>query len=377
MRRYWTGLSLFVFCIVVTSVLAGYVICPKCGWENAEGSRYCSHCGEKLTGETNAAAVVAEDPEESGDVDESAYAVSSEIVESELKTAREYLEAGDSWLAFFYCDNAMALNMLAPPSEERSDRVLQIHDLSGRQARTSGRMCTKCNGTGKISKSVSSPSLGGGTRTYQLPAKTCPACKGKGIIPGKSTLEQLRYDYGTSKQRYGVLRHGKRWEPVGEAWVPPGVVQGLNAREIATLKRVTGSRCPFCLGFGRITCEACGGTGETDCPNCEDGTVVKELEESIREDAKRELRTKCHGTGKIKCLTCGGRKNVLCDTCSGDGKRPKCTKCDGSGLKSCRKCHGSGIYRGETCPLCRSCGVLLCTTCQGDGRAKPRKSTRK
>jgi hypothetical protein len=227
---------------------------------------------------------------------------------------------------------------------------------------------------------VSSPSMGGGTKTYQLPATVCAECKGKGIIPGRSTLEQLRYDYGTSKQRYGVLRQGKRWSPVGEAWVPSGVDEDLDAREIAILKRVTGTRCPSCLGFGRTTCESCRGIGKTDCTNCEDGTVVKELEDSIHESTKRELRAKCEvcrGTMKVKCATCAGRKNILCYACSGDGKRPKCTKCDASGLKSCRKCYGSGTYREKECPSCRGCGVLLCTTCHGDGRSKPKKSRRR
>ncbi len=368
--------------MVVTCALAGYVICPRCASENGESSRFCSHCGVKIADGTNAVVAgeseIAERPVEGAD--NTQYVIDAAVVEAELKTATGHLKKGDSWLSFFYCNNAMALNMLSSPDEKRSERVLQLHDLSGRQARTAGRTCPKCGGTGKISRKASSSSLGGGTKTYTLPSTVCGECRGRRIIPGRVTLEQLRYDYGTAMQRYGVLRQGKRWSPVGEAWVPEGVAETLSDRETSTIKRVTGTRCPSCLGFGRTTCETCMGIGRMDCEKCEDGTIIKELEDHIHESTKRELRAKCdtcHGTQKVRCTGCSGRKNILCYACSGDGKRPRCTKCDGAGLKSCRKCHGTGTYKEEPCKTCRACGAILCTTCHGDGRTDPKKSKRR
>lgn len=68
------------------------------------------------------------------------------------------------------------------------------------------------------------------------------------------------------------------------------------------------------------TCDNCGGDGQEDCPNCENGKV-----ECPDCDGRGELEAgeecfNCSGTGEVECSICDGEGGFECDYCNGLGE---------------------------------------------------------
>lgn len=281
---------------------------------------------------------------------------------------------GYGWVGLFFCENAMALNMLATNDVSEADRILLLHQKCEKGVRHSVKPCPYCGGSGSLQKTIEVASLDGGVSSKKAGKGVCPACRGMGIVAGRAGLSAVEAVYGTSLGKYTVLRQGARWIPVGSAWIPPELDGKLNAKQIATMKRVSGARCPACLGFGQITCEKCGGVGKAKCPNnaCSGGIVSKKLEKGLT-TSPRELHVRCSvcdGLSFVRCSACSGGGSLACKTCNGTGKLPVCKRCDGGGVNVCSKCKGSGAVKDATCDTCGGCGAVLCTVCTGDGRKK-------
>lgn len=72
-------------------------------------------------------------------------------------------------------------------------------------------------------------------------------------------------------------------------------------------------------GYFYEVCETCGGDGEIECRNCEDG--------------------------RVDCETCGGDGTVT----DSDGNDSECTDCDGEGSTGCEYCYSSGMRSCTEC----------------------------
>jgi hypothetical protein len=108
---------------------------------------------------------------------------------------------------------------------------------------------------------------------------------------------------------------------------------------------------------GRIVeeCDECGGDGEIDCPQCEDGFVVcykcgGEGELNCPHCTRQELRSGM----VVGCSYCFNNPNtkydvygedpgkVVCSECGGENRVTTCDECDESGNIKCEKCRGLG-----------------------------------
>lgn len=357
-----------VFMVCVCAV-AAILICAKCGYENDQGSRFCKHCGAALAlGAEPNPAVTTNTPVGGQEAAVAApVVVSTAVTESELRAASEQLERRNGWLALFYCENAMALNAIAKTSRNLTDRVLQLHEECEAGVRSSVRECRVCDGTGSIARHGNSGDRGESKAT-------CTTCSGTGIVPGRAGLDALKHGYDGAMKMYSVLRMGARWVPAGNAWIPPDLDGKLNHRQIAALKRVTGSRCPNCAGTGQMTCSKCNGLTRVKCPNrqCSNGRVQKKLEPGLGGQERTIMVScgECGGRGSIKCSGCDGHGSVACKACRGSGILPVCQLCDGEGLKKCSDCKGTGKKKAVVCSGCGGCGSILCRSCMGSGRIR-------
>lgn len=100
-------------------------------------------------------------------------------------------------------------------------------------------------------------------------------------------------------------------------------------------------------------CEACGGSGVSECPLCEDHKEVDCFN--------------CSGTGDLDCPLCKGAGEVVVET--GNAEPPfhetkGCILCAGEKKIDCHRCEGTG---DQVCPVCRS-GPPSCKTCNGSGK---------
>ncbi|MEI6808779.1 MAG: zinc-ribbon domain-containing protein [bacterium] len=373
-------LTLAAICIGCISVMAAVFVCDKCSYENDAGSKFCSHCGApfaagtELNNQGMAANVPGAGQGAAGAVGAAQVVISVAVIEGELKAASEQMEKRNGWLALLYCENAMALNAIARTPKNLAERVLELHGKCEAGVRSSVKECRVCDGKGNVVRQDSSMSVEARRRSQTPINETCTACRGTGIVPGRSGLDALKHGYDSALKMYAVLRQGSRWAPVGNAWVPPDTDSNLSYRQIATLKRVTGSRCSICAGAGQFTCAKCSGSARLKCPSrtCSSGYVPKKIEAGLGTSG-RVLMVRCgecDGRGTIKCSGCDGYGSASCKVCRGRGKLPICDRCDGDGLKRCTDCNGTGMQKKVICNGCRGCGNILCRSCMGSGRIR-------
>ena len=370
-----TALFLALISMGCVCALAALLICSKCGYENDPGSRFCSHCGAALVGgaEVNPSDTVnppAGAPETAG----APILVSAALVEGELKAATDQLDKRNGWLVLFYCENAVALNTIAKTGKDVNERVLLLHGKCEAAVKSSVKECRVCDGVGSLVKQSSSMSVEGRSRNQAAVKEVCPACHGTGIVPGSAGLDALKHGYDVALKQYAIMREGARWVPVGNAWIPLSLDCKLNYRQVATLKRLTGSRCQECVGTGQTSCSKCDGAGRLKCPNhnCIGGFVTKKLDDKLgAEDRVISVRcSTCDGRGSIKCSACDGDGSLTCKICRGRGKLPICQHCDGEGLVQCSTCDGTGMQKKASCKVCGGCGSILCRSCMGCGRIR-------
>ncbi len=373
--------------VVVSAVIADWLICGKCGYENDADGKFCSHCGESLAGAQEISAEQTSEPvpDVISEVakPEAPLSIEPGVIEAELQEVSEFLKKRNGWVAKLFCENAMALNMLAEDGEQRWERVLKLLSDCEKAVRRTGKACPDCGGTGRLGRKMDSVTTSGTTVEMTLPDAACPRCRGSGRMVGVNALSVIKEQRNAAVKDYALLRTSRRWVSVGRAWVPPEYDRKLGIRQTCILKRTTGAMCEACLGLGRSGCTACNGTGAVKCDEegCEDGIIVKQVaglggdgdQAWRKEHVMRSKCPACGGKGLQACPDCGGRASVACETCGGTGMRVICRKCDGQGFATCRKCAGSGRYRDRECASCRGEGVAICSTCLGDGRATDKK----
>ena len=90
--------------------------------------------------------------------------------------------------------------------------------------------------------------------------------------------------------------------------------------------------------FVKVDCEVCEGTGII-CPG--DPEFGYDRGNGYGYEG-------CHGTGYSPC------PDIWCH----------------DGIKTCQSCKGSGVYKGQTCVVCRGAGIVDCEFCNNTGIAK-------
>ena len=361
--------------LLFVSVAAGdLVICPKCGYENEEGSARCGHCGSAADGpvtvEAEPAPKEAAEEEASGQV----FSLDRAVVEAEFEMGGKCLAEGDPETARFFFRNAAALELLTASDGDpaRSQEILERLEQC-EQGRWLGRaVCPACNGTGK--RTFSGATLKGELVEREAAGKTCPQCGGAGTVDRRMAVSEWKYAFGRSLSRYKTIQLGRKYVPVGEAWVPAALEGKLAAGRAALIKRATAAACPECLGCGRLDCPECNGSGRVPCSNrdCVNGYVQVESDRRLGDGGRTQRRRcpVCSGRASLSCPDCRGQGSILCEECNGTGEREPCRKCSGRGLATCRRCRGAGSYRGGTCAECGGEGAVSCTSCNGDGRKR-------
>jgi len=384
-RKDWLVGCVLMLVMAVTAA-AGFVICPKCGYENADTVRRCTHCAAALprveeTGRAEAAADADRNPVlQTGEAD----FIEATVVNEEMDLAAELMRKGDAEVAKRFLMNAAALNTLTDPvlDTNRGARVLTMLEAVDKSTQNARQPCHVCRGTGRKMMEVQ-PLLSTDQRSkaYQaevevraVPGTVCTNCRGKGYVLRPRSMSELRYSSGRALARYTVHQRSRRFVPVGNAWVPAALVSDLTPIQRARLMRSTASPCEECLGFGRVDCEECNGKGLMPCPNrdCENGTVEVEQEGRLVRQTlkKREPCAVCNGSGFVDCAECRGLGSVVCDACGGTGQREACRSCSGQGVETCSRCKGAGRDGDGPCPECGETGMVLCHTCGGDGRKR-------
>ena len=157
--------------------------------------------------------------------------------------------------------------------------------------------------------------------------------------------------------------------------------------------------CPECYGTGECIwcgtgddCDACDGTKENICTNCNEGTVpchkcngegqeesngtgsrIIEVEYCTKCGARRDGSGEavdltcniCNGTGYHSCHACRGAKGFDCWTCDGGYETccsdPNCPRCKGVGKAVCGQCDNGW----RTCNECGGTGSEVCRECSG------------
>jgi hypothetical protein len=116
-------------------------------------------------------------------------------------------------------------------------------------------------------------------------------------------------------------------------------------------------------------CLVCNGTGQVDCPHCENGKPLY----------PKWLCPKCKGKVIYTCPECHGLGHFICDKCNGSGR---ClfeygldSPCHGTGKVTCQECDGKGVLecfycarRERICAYCGGDGTLGCSNCKGKGK---------
>ncbi len=366
-------LSVLVFMAIIPVVFSGILVCRKCGYESPEGSEICSHCKAKLPAsqlKPQAEAAPGDNMLASGKL----KWIDSKVIEDELNLALRYLDAGDFDLANLYAKNASALEILANPAvkEGRSDKIVEIRRKSETGGMSAGRKCHLCGGTGKFV--LETTGLNNKTTKISVADKVCQQCNGTGKVLKPTTMDERRFKLGRAKNRFIELQQGRKFVPMGGAWVPAEFEGKFSVKQAVQVKRAVAAPCSECMGLGRMDCTKCKGLGEVKCTysGCVNGKVEIEDEGKIVKGKDKKIVNckMCNGNGFVPCLDCRGQGNLVCKKCSGSGERAVCVRCGGQGTIACRRCQGAGTVKDAPCQECRGDGVVECTACSGDGRKR-------
>jgi len=365
--------------LAVSLAVAGFVICPKCGYENDSVLTACTHCRGDLPGARPSRPETPEpepDPsprQDAANLDEKGY-LNPRIVDREVAMAKEQLSRGNVEIGRLLLRNSAALDLLTDPRmpSKRSEEVVKLLTRCDSLGASVKRRCPACAGTGKSQARMLG--LDGRVDFRDVPGRACGQCKGTGFVRGAGTVSDRKFNIGRAMNRYSTLQQGKKFVPIGGAWVPGDIEESLSIRQNVQLKRACPSPCPECLGVGREDCEECKAMARVKCPydGCENGMVriVKEGSLVKATVTRTQKCTECRARGFVACGECVGRGSILCEECGGTGERELCTKCGGQGLAACKRCNGSGNYRDETCSTCGGKGMSLCSSCSGDGKKR-------
>jgi len=370
-------------------------ICGKCGYENSDDARFCSHCGGRFGGKSGGAddgspergaatAMDSGDAEEvsvGGDSDLSGQKqlIAVDVVVAEMQTAQKYFKRGKIELAELFAHNALAMNLLTGEgSGERNDAIMKFLRSCSASAGQARRRCPSCNGSGKAV--MSARGLGNSRVSLNTSGMRCRICNGSGYVRGGMTVDERKYRIGAAIEEYRTLQQSRGMSPEGLVWLPAESASNLDFRSLIVLKRAVPPLCSKCMGVGRTDCKSCKGLGVVECraKGCVNGFVESESRISriggsnIEEDKNRRRQkcSVCKGTGLQTCRKCSGSGSFICKQCNGSGHAEICEKCRGKGLVLCRRCNGSGVYRDKACPYCHETGSMECSSCGGTGRRR-------
>jgi hypothetical protein len=371
-KRLGLILCVTVFCAL--SALAAVLICPQCGYENAEGAQVCVHCQAPLPAQTVAVAdpVTNTTPVQNfAPSFKSTWYLPPDIVEKEIKLAMDNIRTGDVVVARLLFKNAMALDRITDPTVEtnRADKIRQhIEKCDEAVCNVTGK-CPQCKGTGN--RIMTTINLSGEAVYQNLVGKSCLMCKGTGRVQKVATQDEMKPELGVGAKRYSMIQQARKYTSIGNAWIPMYLEDKLSLRQVALLKGASAPPCDNCLGFCFVACKDCKGIGRIKCPKCDNGFVKvnaddKSKKKAIGSDNAMQQCRDCMGTGIISCDTCTGCGKVMCTRCNGTGERPACKTCDGKGLVQCNKCNGTGKIKDAACPVCHGEGLILCPACNGE-----------
>jgi hypothetical protein len=364
--------------LAAIAAIAGFVVCPKCGYENNSALSACTHCRGELPGVRTAPPAPLPEPESvprrvAANLNPEGY-LDPRLVEREVAMAKDHFRQGNVEIGRLLLRNAAALDLLTDPHEpsKRSEEILKLLSRCDSLGASVKRRCPACAGTGKGQARLTG--LDGRVDFRDVPGKACGQCKGTGSVRGTGTVSDRKFNIGRAMNRYGTIQQGKKFVPIGGTWVPGDVEEDLTIRQTVQLKRACPAPCEECLGVGRSDCEECKALARVKCgrDGCENG-MVRVVNEGTLVKARvsrTEKCRECRGRAFVACGECVGRGSVLCEECGGTGERKLCPKCGGQGLASCRRCNGSGKYRDEACSTCGEQGISLCSSCSGDGRKR-------
>lgn len=374
-------------------------ICASCGHEAQGEETSCANCGAGLP--------VAEAAEPAGPEvpvapsnSPAAVEVSDALVAAQARAARTMAEKNAWWGVLLYGRNASALAALRGAGgvaiqQEMDSLQSQAYEHLGTQRVE----CPVCKGTGERKKV--SVSMKGEAIEQVVAGGACPVCRGDRALPGRTAADQLRREESDALRLYDLEQKKQGLVSWRGIYVPPGLSETLDPRQVVSLYQGFGVRCPTCEGFRKTACDGCRGTGvlacsagciqgQLICPDC--GGKGKRSSSGSRSGSSfgspsssmgnrcetckglgiSTCKT-CEGRGWIQCGTCKGKQETLCRTCKGAGVPALCAKCRGDGISECTRCKGAGKdRRGEKCEACDGRGILLCKSCDGSGRAVKR-----
>jgi len=357
------------------SAIAGLFVCPKCGYENDENATQCIHCKAEFPAHAAAAETVKQPDDTPAVPKDNSWYLPAEIVEKEIKLARDNVEAGDLVVARLFFKNAMALDRITNPTiETKMPEIIRqaVQECDTAFCRVTGK-CPLCKGTGnKIMQTVN---MQGQAVFQDVLGNSCPMCKGRKFVYKYPDQDELKPALGAGAKRYTMIQQGRKYVTVGGAWIPMNLEDKLSIKQVALVKGASASSCDGCLGFCSVACSTCNGVGKIKCPKCENGWVKNKPADDKNKKkligANTDTLVKCpdcKGSTLLSCTTCDGAGMVMCKRCNGTGESAACKTCDGKGLVPCKKCLGAGKLKDAVCPACRGEGVVLCSSCNGDGR---------
>lgn len=306
------------------------LLCPDCGREGIEKSRFCSHCGAALD------SVASSDDEPSAAITNNlpelakpSYTDPMTAAGQDVARARLVASENPALAILLYCNaNALLNAENGPKFSEKGARTI-FEELEAIRSDYLQR----------------TPSVAKRSRQFQ-------------------NAQKIAADYFLSKGR----------QQFGRVWIPSDWPQSLEPIALAAVRKTLPAVCPPCNGMGEVPCKKCSGKGSEPCreSGCKNGYVTRKPTNSLTPNTELQIREKCpscKGTALVSCKECAGRGNVACRRCHGSGLPPACTTCGGQGYFPCSKCTRS--KKGgpvEDCILCRGTRLELCRKCGGDGR---------
>jgi hypothetical protein len=363
--------SLLVILLVCCGIsLAEIVICKGCGWELDATAAACGHCGKKSAKGTGSAPEVKTEVEVLK-MSSAGRALADAVIADEVKLFRQYMKAGDPAVARAFLKNASVIMLISTSAADstRSASIAKMMSGMTGQGVFVDSKCTRCDGSGKRTMTISSI-IPGEAKTREVQGGKCPFCKGRGSVRRAGGMDEMKFSRAQAEKRFEAIQHGRGYQRVGAAWIPGEVAENLKVKQRAIISSASSPPCETCTGFGKVECTGCDARGVIECGECEGGNIfIKVTGELVKGTISRsEKCKKCKGRGALYCDKCGGSGGLLCRKCRGKGEMPDCRKCARKGYIDCKKCAGSGKLDDEDCESCAGEGVLLCTSCDGDGR---------
>jgi DnaJ-class molecular chaperone len=388
MRRKWWSALLVLFLCAVFTALGALLTCPRCGFEQPEGTTKCIHCGAELPVPPPKVATEAVTP---------GKPLWGLAADDDWRKSSEAATTRRLWLAWFYARNAYALNMMTEETNStRAASLVSLMEGYEKRLSISALNCPLCKGTGHADVHVKFTS--GRDQVIHSDSALCKFCGGAGTLTVFVRADLLNFGRAQVKREYDALQKDRGRTSLAGLWLPKELTKDLALKDRVQLMRAMGSPCLDCAGLGKLACTKCDGAGWTKCSNmgCESGYVTCPDCGGTGQPTKKSTSSTsgkytamgsfcqtcnatglvicrvCKGAARLSCQACNGRAIQVCKTCNGSGQNPACTQCRGDGTIVCSRCRGAGTIRNAPCTDCNGAGLVLCPTCRGVGRVTRR-----